>query len=258
MVKFHIFGRCDGVTRGDTPWNSSAHVFFTIILKEPFPDAIMERATNYGYTRWSIHASSIVSNSDEEKKDLLKQWFDRAIVMTVPFELPIPDVDDRQATSSRSFLDYKASIEALALGLGVFDIRRDKFDSASIILEDSNGTQRKLRVRVDFAIALTSEARCILASIHYAKCVVMLQNEDNEEDSEYKLITCLFAMLNNLGMRTVAGILVYNNGTCRAYRAVRNGTTYGGMLEQNDTFLLYQIAEVLPTLLSAKHISEHY
>ena len=59
-------------------------------------------------------------------------------------------------------------------------------------------------------------------------------------------------MMNRFGFIRLTGILVYNDGTCRSYRASRgvgeagNGAVY----EQNDTFDLYQIAEILPVLFA--------
>jgi hypothetical protein len=79
-------------------------------------------------------------------------------------------------------------------------------------------------------------------------CVIEIQSKDNEEDCEYQLVTYLVLMMNRFGLLRVAGILVYNNGTCRAFRATRkeNGVVY----EQNDTFPIYQIADILPYLFS--------
>lgn len=174
----------------------------------------------------------------------MRIWFKQTLAQTTHFELSKPEPDDRQASASRDFNDYKASIENLDLGLKVWD---STGDTVSVVLEDSDGLQKELSGRADFIIS-SSAARCHGAALQHAQCVVEIQSKDNEEDCEYQLVTYLVLMMNRFGLQCLAGILVYDDGRCRAYRASRdnNGVVY----EENDTFPLYQIADILPTLLS--------
>jgi hypothetical protein len=238
MLKFIIQG-------GAYFFKPTAPVSFLLKLDLPFPEAVLKKnSSNNG----SIHASSIISSRDDDIKETLKIWFSQAIAVTTHFQLSKPNADERQATSSREFLDYKASIENLGLGLGVWDVQDATGDTTSIILEDSNGTQKKLSGRADFIIA-SNHAHCRAAASQYAVCIVEKQSKPNDEYCEYQLVTYLVIMMNAFGLQFLAGILLYNNGTCRAYRAKRE-VTGSIIFEQNDTFDLYQIAEVLPALLN--------
>jgi len=193
----------------------------------------------------SIHASSIISSSNEDTRESLKFWFESALATPGSFQLPEPPVSALQAGFSRDFLHYKSSIEAL--GVGVWDIQDKCGDTISVLLEDSNGVQKRLSGRADFIIS-TRKASCLEAASPYALCVVEKQSKPNEEDCEYKLLTYLFLMMNRYGFPYLAGILLFNDGTCRAYRAIHDGAS-DGVYESNGKFQLYQIADVLPGIL---------
>lgn len=217
---------------------------WTVKLDVPFPPAIKQKVCKRG----SIHASTIVSisNGEEDEREILKNWFQQALADTKHFFLLKPDHDARQATASRNFWDYKDHIEAL--GLKVWDIQNTTGDTAHIILEDSNGSQEKLSGRADFIISST-HAKCHAAAMHNAVCVVEKQSKPNQEDCEYQMVTYLVIMMNRYGFKFLTGILLYTDGSCRAYRASRD-TKGNNIFEENDTFGLYQIADVLPTLLT--------
>jgi len=162
--------------------------------------------------------------------------------------LPKPEADERQASSSCIFSDYKSVIESLDLDLKVWDIQNTTGDTISVVLQDSDGLQKELSGRADFVIASSSSARCQGAALQHALCAVEIQSEENERDCEYQIVTYLILMMNRFGLTRLAGILVYNDGRCRAYRASR--VDGGGVVyEQNDTFDLYQIGKILPILL---------
>jgi hypothetical protein len=215
---------------------------FTLKLKVPFPSVILNKSRSL---RGSIHASTIVTGGDEDEKETMRIWFAQALAKTTHFDLPKPEADERQSSASWAFTEYKSVIENL--GLKVWDIQRTTGDTISVVLQDSTGLQKELSGRADFVISSTA-ARCQGAALQHALCVVEIQSKDNEEDCEYQLVTYLVLMMNRFGLARVAGILVYKNGTCRAFRASRDGD--GAVYEQNDTFAIYQIAEVLPVLLN--------
>lgn len=198
-----------------------------------------------GSLRGSIHASSIISSSDDEKRESLKAWFDSALALPGYFELPELPVSALQADFSRDFLHYKSSIEALRVR--VWDIQDTGGDTVSVLLEDCNGVQKRLSGRGDFIIS-SRKAACREAASLYALCVVEKQSKPNEEDCDYQLLTYLVLMMNRYGFTYLAGILLFNDGTCRAYRAIRDGAA-DSVYESNGKFQLYQIADVLPKLL---------
>ena len=193
----------------------------------------------------SIHASSIISSSDEDTREGLKAWFESALVSPGYFRLPEPPVSVLQAGFTRELLDYKSSIEAL--GVGVWDIQQTGGDTVSVLLEDSNGVQKRLSGRVDYILS-SRKATCREAALPYALCVVEKQSKSNEEGCEYQLLTYLLLMMNRYGFQYLAGILIYNDGSCRAYRAMRDEAS-DSIYEADGKFLLYQIADVLPALL---------
>ncbi len=101
--------------------------------------------------------------------------------------------------------------------------------------------------QADFLIT-SSEVESRGTALPFTLCVVVIQNKPYEDDCEFQLKAYLVIMMNLYGFARLTGILVYNNGLCRAYRAQRN--PHGDALyEDNDIFYLCQIAEVLPTLL---------
>eukprot|EP01035_Chromulina_nebulosa_P024294 gene24294-31603_t len=91
----------------------------------------------------------------------------------------------------------------------VWDIQHTLGDTISVVLQDSNGVYR--RSRLLHYINARGKIRGVAAL-----CVVEIKSE---LACEYQLLTYLMRMMNNFGMRRVAGVLVYANGTCRLYRA---------------------------------------
>jgi hypothetical protein len=178
----------------------------------------------------------------------MKIWFKQTLAKTAHFELSKPEPDDCQASASWDFNDYISPIENLDLGLKVWDVQHSTAgDSVSIVLEDSTGLQKELSGRADFIIS-SGAARCQGAVLQHAQCVVEIQSKDNEENCEYEMVTYQVLLMNRFGLQCLAGILVYKDGRCRAYRASRENN--GVVHEENDTFPLYQIADILPTLLN--------
>ncbi len=202
-----------------------------------FPSALLEKDG-------SIHASSIISNNTEVVREHLRNWFQVSLATVTHFELEKPEEDERGAKASRLFRDYKKDIQKL--GYTVWDIQTSVGENVSILLQDPKKRQKKLSGRGDYIIA-SAQATCREAASIYALCIVEIQSKENTEDCELQSITYLVLMMNVFGLPRLTGILVYNNGTCRAYRASRNGGAT--LYESNDTFPLYQIVDVLPTLL---------
>ena len=190
-----------------------------------------------------MHGSTIVSGGDEDEKMTMRIWFQNALARTRHFDLAKPEADARQATAPRRFSEYTGSIET-SLGVKVWDIQRT---TISVVLQDSNGLQKELSGRADYIISSTA-AKIQGAAYQHALCVVEIQSKSNEEDCEYELVTYLVLLMNRYGLSHVAGILVYIDGTCRAYRASRSGGD--AIYEQNDKFHLYQITDILGTLLT--------
>ena len=222
-------------------YDPSLHVKLTLKLSEPFPTALTKKTA---FKNGSIHASSILGSEDEEDKDTLRIWFLSEIAATTYFEFPKPSPSEHRFNSSTQFKDYSESIEEL--GYKVWDIQNSTGETASIILEDSTGKRRKLSCRADFIIT-SNDIDCRQVAPQHALCVVEKQSGNNDEECEHQLVTYLVIMMNAYGLESLSGILVYNNATCRAYRASRGDGD--PLFEQNDTFDLDQIAEILPELL---------
>ena len=197
-------------------------------------------------SRGSIHGSTIVTGGDEDEKETMRVWFKNAIAAPTHFELAKPAADERQVASSRIFSDYTESIET-SLDVKVWDIQNSTRDTISVVLEDSEGIQKELSGRADFIIS-SRKAMVQGAAYQHALCVVEIQSKPSETDCEYQLVTYLVLIMNRFGLRRVTGILVFNDGRCRAYRASREGGN--AIYEENDTFHLYQIVEILPALLN--------
>ena len=210
-------------------------------LNEPFPQVI-EKKKSYAQ---SIHASTIVSGANEAERETLRLWFARTIATTTHFCLEKPEIDERQANAPREFRSYVDGIKNL--GLTVWDIQHVKRSTISVVLKDSNGNERELSGHCDFLIA-GNTAKCVLSAYEYAECIVEIQSKDDPTPCEYQIVTYMVLAMNRFALKRLAGILVYNNGTCRAYRASRS-VDEGAVYEQNDTFDLYQIVDILPKLL---------
>eukprot|EP01040_Poterioochromonas_malhamensis_P013547 gene13547-14906_t len=191
-----------------------------------FPSALLEKDG-------SIHASSIISNNNQLVREHLRNWFQVSLATVTHFELEKPEEDERGAKASRLFRDYKNDIQKL--GYTVWNTQKSVDENVSIMLQDPKKRQKRLSGRADYIIA-SAQATCREAASIYALCIVEIQSKENTEDCELQLITYLVLMMNVFGLPMLTGILIYNNGTCRAYRASRNGgaTLYEG----NDTFPL--------------------
>jgi hypothetical protein len=218
---------------------------FTLKLNAPFPPVILNKSRSTRGTD-TIHASTIVTGGDEDAKETMRSWYTRTIAATTHFELAKPEADERQATASRIFSDYKESIET-SLVYKVWDIQNSTGDTISVVLQDSEGAEKELSGRADYIIS-SRDAKIQGSAYQHALCVVEIQSKPNETDCEYQLVTYLVLIMNRFGLSRVTGILVYTDGRCRAYRASRDGE--GAIYEENDTFYLYQIAEILPALLT--------
>lgn len=224
---------------GSTSYYPSTHI---IRLTTEFPDSLGAK-----HPDGTIHASTIISNSDAGEKEQLKLWFQGSLVGENYFELEKPPSDGREAVASWNFADYKDDLEAL--NFRVWDIQQATGETIQILLEDARRRRRKMSGRADFLIT-SSEVESRGTALPFTLCVVKIQSKDNEDDCEYQLKAYLFIMMNLYGLPKLTGVLVYKDSRCRAYRAQRNIANGDALYEENDTFYLYQIAEVLPTLLN--------
>lgn len=78
--------------------------------------------------------------------------------------------------------------------------------------------------------------------------VIEIQSKPDEERCELQMQVYLLLLMNTRGLRRVFGILVYNDGRCRAYKASRdvgNNCVY----EQDEIFYVCHIARVIADLL---------
>ncbi len=212
-------------------------------LPLPFPDVLLAKADTH--KRGSIHASSVVAG-DEETRDQLKLWFKACLASSMAFDLVKPDVDERQANYSWNFADYIDDIES-NFGFRVYNIEKANGESDDLILQDTRGWLRTLSGYADFIIA-DRKADTRATAKAFALCVVEIQNDDDEEQCEYQLQAYLVILIHRYGYKFLTGVLVLNNGTCRAYRAEIRPSE-GKVYESKDCFPLYQIVDVLPNLL---------
>lgn len=219
-------------------YNPGVHVLH---LPTVFPDSLGAK-----HPDGTIHASTIVANSDAGEKEQLKLWFEASLAGDNHFELDKPIPDGREAAASWTFTDYTDDLERLQFK--VWDIQNATGETVQIILEDARGRRRKLSGRADFLIT-SSDVESRATALPFTRCVVEIQSKRNEDDCEFQLKAYLVIMMNLYGFDSLAGILVYDNGTCRAYRA-RRGESGDALYEENDTFHLCQVADVLPTLLN--------
>jgi hypothetical protein len=59
----------------------------------------------------------------------------------------------------------------------------------------------------------------------------------------------MFLMMNKFGLKKLVGLLIYDDGRCRAYKSIR-GEDQGCLYYSNDTFCVHYIAEVVSDILS--------
>jgi hypothetical protein len=78
-------------------------------------------------------------------------------------------------------------------------------------------------------------------------CVVEIQSKRDRELCEMQNLTYMLLLMNTKGLPWILGILVYEDGTCRAYKAIRNGANC--VYSTNDLFHLSHIDEVLQFLV---------
>jgi len=213
-------------------------------LPLPFPDVVLAKADTH--KRGSIHASSVVSG-DEATRDQLKLWFKACLASSMAFDLVKPDLDERQVSYSWKFADYINDIEH-KFGFRVYNIEKANGESEDLILQDSQGWLRTLSGYADYIIA-DPKADTRATAKAFALCVVEIQSdEDDEERCECQLQAYLVILIHRYGYKFLTGVLVLNNGTCRAYRAEIRPSE-GKVYESKDCFPLYQIVDVLPNLL---------
>jgi len=61
--------------------------------------------------------------------------------------------------------------------------------------------------------------------------------------------------MNTSALQSVFGVLIYNDGRCRMYRATR-GVGNNCMYEQNDIFYVCYLPQVIGTLLNRNTLSD--
>jgi hypothetical protein len=116
------------------------------------------------------------------------------------------------------------------LGYKVWDIHSKSGETVEILLENSNQVQLMLTGRADFIIS-SSRATIIQAASQQAICVIKDQSNPKDEDCENQLVTYKVILKNRFGL-----LESWDAG-------------YQAMYEQNEQFLIYQLPEILPTLL---------
>ena len=223
-----------------------APVMLTLKLPVPFPNELLRKKVRP--KNESLHASSIVSGSNETTKDALKMWFVQSLANPHGnhFELMKPDPDERQAQPPPDIMSFQDEIGQLNFKL--WDIQNQNGENLGIILEDSNLDQRKFSGRADYLIS-TNRAQILAAASQHCICVIEKQSKPDLEECEYQLVAYMVIMMNQFGFLKLTGIFVRNDGQCRAFRACRDITSQA-LYEQNDLFPLYQLPGILPELLN--------
>lgn len=190
----------------------------------------------------SVHASSMFNGDDNGE---ISEWFHEQLVHPIPWECPHPD-DLPDPEDSRMF-DEMIKGRIRNLGLRVWDIQRSQNSTGYLTIRDARGRKILLSGLADFI--LTDQAADEADFLFHTQVVIEIQSQLDEIYCEHQIQVYLLLLMNTRGLTSVFGVLIYNDGRCRAYRATR-GVGNNCMYEENGIFYVCHLPQVIGSLLN--------
>lgn len=188
----------------------------------------------------SNHASSIFRDPDVCK------WFVDNVVEPREWHLEHPD--DAPPDASMNLMSYENKFAEL--GLKLWDINNDPYSSVRLHLVSKANPSRTANIsgRADYLVTKqgVSKPECL----SHVLCVIEKQSGGKpEEECEHQLETYLFLLMNKFGLVKLVGLLVLDDGRCRTYKAIRDGSN-GCVYFSNDTFHIAYMPNIIERVLA--------
>ena len=187
----------------------------------------------------SNHASNIFRDPD------ICKWFIDNVVEPREWRLEHPD--DAPPDASMDIMSYEAKF--VEKGLKLWDINNDPYSSVRLHLVSKANPSRSVNIsgRADYLVTRQGLSRPEILS--HVLCVIEKQSGGKpEEECEHQLETYLFLLMNKYGLLKLVGLLILDDGRCRAYKAVRDASN-GCIYFSNDTFNISYMPNVVERVL---------
>jgi hypothetical protein len=187
----------------------------------------------------SNHASTIFRDPDVCK------WFVDNVVEPREWRLDHPQ--DTPPDFSSSIISY--SKQFAEKGLKLWDINNDYYSTVRLHLVSRINPKRSINLsgRADYLV--TAKDKSAPESLSHALCVIEKQSGGKpEEECEHQLETYLFLLMNKYGLLSLVGLLILDDGRCRAYKAIRDSNN-GCLYFSNDTFNIFYLVDVVEQVL---------
>ncbi len=187
----------------------------------------------------SNHASNIFNDPDVCK------WFIDNVVEPREWHLDHPN--DVPPNASKNVMSYQNQFSNN--GLKLWDINDDPYSSVKLHLVSKTPPYREANIsgRADYLV--TKQGLSRPESLSHVLCVIEKQSGGKpEEQCEHQLETYLFLLMNKYGLLKLVGLLILDDGRCRAYKAIRDASN-GCVYFSNDTFHIYYMPQVVTSIL---------
>jgi hypothetical protein len=172
------------------------------------------------------------------------KWFVDNVVEPREWHLEHPD--DAPPGFSLDVKSY--STKFADKGLKLWDISNDYYSTVRLNIVSVN-QNRSIHLSGTADYLVTTKDKSAPESLSHALCVIVRQSGGKpEEECEHQLEAYLFLLMNRYGFRSLMGLLILDDGRCRAYKAIR--TSVGGcVFMSNDTFNIFYLADVVEKVL---------
>ncbi len=202
------------------------------------PDSILTRNDNDVH---SVHASTAFLDED------IENWFYNNLVFPVDWELEYPtEYLESNINSSINFTSYIDSF--LPFGYKVLDIQNNSYGNArlKIVLKGDKSKFFNFSGRADYLVTTSEDF-----SIGTTKmvCVIEIQSKKDKKQCLLQLLSYLLILMNSKNLPWLVGFLVYNDGSCRAFRATRDNNG-GCIYEMDSCFHVSHIAEMMNIIIN--------
>lgn len=187
----------------------------------------------------SNHASTIFRDPD------VCGWFVDNVVQPREWDLDHPNEVPPQF--SKDVMSYSRNFAEK--GMKLWDINNDYYSTVRLNLVSKANPQRSINLsgRADYLITRTGTSAP--EALSHALCVIEKQSGGKpEEECEHQLETYLFLLMNKFGRLSLVGVLILDDGRCRAYKAIRDVNS-SCLYFSNATFNISFLVTVLEQLL---------
>eukprot|EP00597_Dinobryon_sp_UTEXLB2267_P001936 CAMPEP_0170072496 /NCGR_PEP_ID=MMETSP0019_2-20121128/10122_1 /TAXON_ID=98059 /ORGANISM="Dinobryon sp., Strain UTEXLB2267" /LENGTH=180 /DNA_ID=CAMNT_0010281501 /DNA_START=417 /DNA_END=959 /DNA_ORIENTATION=+ len=156
-------------------------------------------------------------NGDDNNEVI--DWFEQQLVHPILWECPHPD--DLPGPEDSATFDEMIKGSIRNLGLRVWDIQRNQYSTGYLTIRDGRGQKILLSCQADFI--LTDQAADEADFLFHTLVVIGIQSQPIEAYCEHQIQAYLLFLMNTSALQSVFGVLIYNDGRCRMYRATRDG-----------------------------------